>query len=128
VGRASVNRMVRRFRESGSVDPAPHSGGRITKVTPKAEKALREILDERPDATLPELVELLQRATRLAVSTSTMGRALARLGFTRKKRPSSRPSKVRRTFNVYATVFEPGRAPWTLAVSSSSTKRGPTSR
>jgi transposase len=127
VGRASVNRLVRRFRETGAVEPSPHSGGRISKVTKKGERALLAIVEERPDATLPELAELYLRATKVSVSTSTMGRALARLGFTRKKRLWSPPNKARPTSSAFATVFEPGRAPWTLAVSSSSTKRGRTS-
>ena len=127
VGRASVNRLVRRFRETGGVEPSPHSGGRSSKVTRRGENAVVAIVEERPDATLPELVELFRQATRTDVSTSTMSRALARLGFTRKNRLWSPPSKARRTSNVFATVFEPGRAPWTLAISSSSTKRRRTS-
>jgi transposase len=27
IGRATVNRLIRRFRETGSVEPAPHGGG-----------------------------------------------------------------------------------------------------
>jgi transposase len=127
VGRASVNRLVRRFRETGTVEPTPHGGGKPRKLTAKGENALRGLLVERPDATVAEFVTLLERQTGLAVSTSTMSRALARLGFTRKERPSSRASKPKRTSSVFARVFEPGREPWTLVISSSSTKRARTS-
>lgn len=127
VGRASVNRLVRRFRETGSVEPSPHGGGKPRKLTPRGEKALRALIEEQPDATIPELVRLLLARAKLAVSTSTMSRELARLGFTRKKSPSSPPSRPRPGSKRFATVFEPGRAPWTLEISSSSTKRGPRS-
>ncbi len=40
VGRASVNRLVRRFRETGSVEPSPHGGGKRRKLTTRGEKAL----------------------------------------------------------------------------------------
>lgn len=127
VGRASVNRLVKRFRETGSVEASPHGGGKPRKLTPRGEKALRVLVEEFPDATIPEFVRMLQDRTRLAVSTSTMSRELARLRFTRKKSPSSPPSKPLPTSKRFATVFEPGRAPWTLEISSSSTKRGPKS-
>jgi transposase len=127
VGRASVNRLVRRFRETGKVEPNPHGGGKPRKLTARGEKALRALVVERPDATIPELVRLLEARTKLLVSTSTMSRELAQLGFTRKKSPSSPPSKAPPTSKRFARVFEPGRKPWTLVISSSSTKRGPTS-
>jgi len=127
VGRASVNRLVRRFRETGSVEPSPHAGGKPRKLTARGEKALRGLLGEYPDATIPEFVRLLTAQTKLAVSTSTMSRELARLGFTRKKSRSSPQSRLHRASKRFATVFEPGRAPWTLEISSSSTKRGPKS-
>jgi transposase len=127
VGRASVNRLVRRFRETGSVEPNPHGGGKPRKLTARGEKALRALLAEFPDATIPELVRLLTARAKLTLSTSTMSRELARLGFTRKKSPSSPPNKERPASKRFATVFEPGRAPWSLEISSSSTKRGPRS-
>jgi transposase len=86
VGRASVNRLVRRFRETGSVEPNPHGGGKPRKLTGRGEKALRALVAEHPDATIPELVRLLMARAKLAVSTSTMSRELTRLGFTRKKK------------------------------------------
>jgi transposase len=127
VGRASVNRLVRRFRETGSVEPSPHGGGKPRKLTARGAKALHALLVEYPDATIPEFVRLLQARAKVAVSTSTMSRELARLGFTRKKSPSSPRSRPPPISKRFATVFEPGRAPWILEISSSSTKRGPRS-
>jgi transposase len=55
---AFVNR-VRRFRETGSVEPSPHGGGEPRKLTARGEKALRALLTEYPDATIPKFVRLL---------------------------------------------------------------------
>ena len=127
VGRASVNRLVRRYRETGSVEPNPHGGGKPRKMTPRGEKVLRALIEERPDATIPEFVRLMVERAKLTLSTSTMGRELGRLGLSRKKSPSSPPNSPPPASKRFATVFEPGRAPWKLEISSSSTKRGPRS-
>lgn|SRR5574338_37371 len=127
VGRASVNRLVRRYRETGSVEPSPHAGGKPRKMTSRGEKVLRALVEERPDATIPEFVRLMVERAKLTLSTSTMSRELARLGLSRKKRLSSPPNNGRPASKRFATVFEPGRAPWKLEISSSSTKRGPRS-
>lgn len=127
VGRATVNRLVKRYRSTGSLEPDPHGGGREPKFDKKGERILRQLVAAYPDATIPELVESYFEKASVLVSTSTMSRALARLGFTRKKRLWSQPSNPRSASRRYARVFEPGRAPWTLVVSSSSTRRGPIS-
>jgi len=127
VGRASVNRLVRRYRETGTIQASPQGGGKPRKMTSRGEKVLRALVGERPDATIREFVRLMVERAKLTLSTSTMSRELARLGLSRKKSPSSPPSSSRRGSKRFATVFEPGRAPWTLEISSSSTKRGPRS-
>jgi hypothetical protein len=82
-------------------------------------KVLRALVEERPDATIPEFVRLMVERARLTLSTSTMSRELARLGLSRRKRPSSPPSSSPPASKRFATVFEPGRAPWKLEISSS---------
>lgn len=128
VGRATVNRLVKRFREKGSVEPDPHGGGREKRLTASEEDALVVLVTERADATIPELVSSLKARVGKQVSTSTLSRSLARLGFTRKKSLWSRPSEPRSASRRYARAFVPGREPWTLVVSSSSTKPARTSR
>jgi transposase len=127
VGRATVNRLVKRYRTTGSLEPDPHGGGREPKFDKKGERVLRKLVEAHPDAMIPELVEFYFEKSGVVVGTSTMSRALARLGFTRKKSLWSRPSNPTSASKRYARVFEPGRAPWTLAVSSSSTRRDPIS-
>jgi len=128
VGRATVSRLVRRFKDTGSVVPDPHGGGRAKRLSADDEEKLLVFVTERPDATIPELVVGLAERAGVRVSTSTMSRALARMGFTRKKSRWSRPSEPKNASRRYARVFEPGRKPWTLVVSSSSTRPVRTSR
>jgi transposase len=86
VGRATVNRWLRLKRETGDVQKRPHGGGQPMKVIGKAVEALRRAVAAKNDSTRPELAKVLQKTTGMSVSDATIGRALRRLGFTRKKR------------------------------------------
>lgn len=86
VGRATVSRLLRRLRETGSVAPAAKKG-RPPRVLSESDRAvLVALVTESPDATLTELVDDLEVAIGKRVGTSTVGRALAQEGFTRKKK------------------------------------------
>ena len=86
VGRATVSRLLRRVRETGSVAPAAKKG-RPPRVLSEADRAvLVSLVTESPDATLTELADDLEVAIGKRVGTSTVGRALADEGFTRKKK------------------------------------------
>ena len=86
VGRATVSRLLRRVRETGSVAPAAKKG-RPPRVLTEADRAvLVALVTESPDATLTELADDLEVAIGKRVGTSTVGRALADEGFTRKKK------------------------------------------
>jgi len=50
------------------------------------EEQLLALVQEHPDATLDEHLRLWQEAERPRVSRATLGRAILRLGWTRKKR------------------------------------------
>jgi transposase len=87
VSGASVRRLKRRFRETGSIAPLP--GGRGSPPFLAAhEEALRQAVREHPDATPAEH----RRRLKLPASRVTVGRTLRRLGLTRKKK-SSRASE-----------------------------------
>lgn len=92
VGRATVSRVLRRHRESGTVEPKPRGGGNFSPIRDKAAERLRRLLASRPDLTIAEMAGELERAAKVKTSPSSVGRALRRLGYTRKKRNSS-PSK-----------------------------------
>ena len=55
VGRATVHRLLRLARETGSVEPAPHGRRSPRRVTEAMEASLGELVRERPDAILTEL-------------------------------------------------------------------------
>lgn len=76
-----VQNLLRRRRETGSIEPLPHGGGRQRVICGDQESLLLKVLAETPDASLDELGECC------GVSGSRMciDRALQRLGITRKK-------------------------------------------
>ena len=96
VGVASVDRLVRQFRKSKMVTPLPHGGGVPHKIGDDGLAVVRRLLQERADLTDDELVYAFKEETGIAVSPATMGRAVRRLGFTRKKKSSSRRSATGR--------------------------------
>ncbi len=87
VGTATVKRLIRRFRETGSVEPLGHGGGRRPKIPARKLERVRKLVEANPDWSVAELAEAYNRNEGASVSRSTMSRALQRLGFTRKKSP-----------------------------------------
>jgi len=101
IGRATVNRILRLHRETNSLEPRPRGGGNVSPIHDHVAELLAKLVAETPDATVAELAEMLMRRSRIATSRSSVTRALARLGFSRKKSPSSRRSATRqRTSNA----------------------------
>lgn len=79
VGRATVNRVLRRKRETGDVEPRPHGGGKPLLFRPEEMPRVKAIVDEYPDATLPELAVLVGEELGRRMSRATMGRTMVRL-------------------------------------------------
>jgi transposase len=92
VGRATVDRWLRRHRETGSVAPLPHRSGNRAKVDDRGLDLLRELVEAKPDATLAELATAYRERTTVKLALCMVHRALARLSITRKKRLSTRRS------------------------------------
>jgi transposase len=93
VGVAWVYRLLQRRRQTGSIEPRPHGGGRVPAFDAAAAERLRQAVADRPDATLEELRE----AVGVACGPSAVHRALGRLGLPRKKSRSGPPSRTTRT-------------------------------
>ena len=93
VSYASVKRYVHR-QAAGTLAPRT-SPGRPRVITAAAEPVLRAQLAAMPDATLAEHAEQWAQDHGAPVSLSTLQLSIDRLGWTRKKRPSSRPSATR---------------------------------
>jgi len=92
ISEPTVRRWLRLRRETGVVDARPPSGpparkGRVL------EAALPWQVSRNPDLTLEEHRELFEDEQGLAVSVSSISRALGRLGLPLKKSPS-RPLSV----------------------------------
>ena len=94
VGRATVQRYLYRFRADGTVTPRPIPGPSV-RIGQADEPQLRAQLDATPDATLAEHCAQWEREQGVRLSIATMHRAIARLGWTRKKRAFGRASKIR---------------------------------
>jgi transposase len=77
-----VTRLLQLHRTTGSVEPRPHGGGHPAVLTPEDLQRLRELIEERPDATLEEC----RKSLGCSCSLATISRALSRLGLPRKKK------------------------------------------
>ncbi len=75
-----------RYKQTGSVEPKPHGGGRVATIDAKGLEVLRQLVHQHNDATLAELRERFVRKTNLEVSVSAISRALKKLNITRKKK------------------------------------------
>lgn len=93
VSQSWVRRLLQRRRETGSIAPKPHGGGRTPAFDDAAAGRLRAAVAAQPDATLKELAS----ASGVACGTSAVDRALRRLRITRKKSRCGPPSKTGRT-------------------------------
>ncbi len=87
--RSFVEKLLQRWRATGSAATLPRGGGQ-PRLLEAHEKKLRQLVAAQPDATLAELREKIESATKLSVSVATICRALQRLDLGRKKVSSAR--------------------------------------
>jgi len=87
VSRSTIKRYAQRRRETGSLAPQPRPAAPPWLIRPADHETLRAQLAADPDATLAEHCTTWEQAQGVAVSVATMHRAIARLPWTRKKRP-----------------------------------------
>jgi transposase len=80
----TVEKLWQQWRTTQSLAPKPHAGGRATHLAPYSAD-LRAWLTEQSDRTHQELIALLYQQRQITVSSSMMSRALAQLGWPRKK-------------------------------------------
>jgi transposase len=84
VSLSSVKRYANKAGRRESLVPKK-SPGPAPKLDEKANKLLEDDLVERPFASLRDRCDYMETVTGLSVSRSTMCRAIARIGSTRKK-------------------------------------------
>lgn len=97
VGSATVNRVVNRYRRTGSFEPLPRGGGNPPWIGDDELPRLRALVAEKPDRTADELAREWTQRFGAALSRSSMVRALKRAGLSVKKSRSARPSTIVRT-------------------------------
>ena len=97
VSLATLKRWLKRRREGEDIAPRP-SPGRPPRIlaTEEQRHLLWVQLEENDDATLSGHCELWERRTGVAVSVSTMSRAVRTLGWTFKKSRWWPPSEMNR--------------------------------
>lgn len=82
VSERSVYRLAQQKRETGSVALRTSQRGRKPSLTEDDKEKIRQSMDEKPDSTVREILEELK----LAVSPSTVERAIKAMGYTLKKK------------------------------------------
>jgi transposase len=122
-----VRKMRLRLERLGHLKPGSPPG-RERKLTIDDEVVLRQLVEERPDATLEELAAGMARRLKIRVSISTLSRRLIEQGLTRKKRVSTpaRPTSPRSSKS--ASGFSAEASSGVPEGFSSSTRRASTSR
>lgn len=88
VPRGTVQNIVERYRDAGTIEPRPHNAGRHAAFEGKALRRLERDVQRHPDATLAEL----RGRSGVRASLVAVHNALKRLGFTRKKKRYMRAS------------------------------------
>jgi len=85
VSLGSIKRWLRQRQTTGSFAPKPRPG-KSSSITPGQAPTLRFYLDQFPDATLDEHAARWNADHGTQLSHWTLGRAIRRLGWSRKKR------------------------------------------
>jgi transposase len=93
VGVSTVKRYATKAQRGEPLEPGKAPGKR-PKMDEKVSKLLEGDLRERPFVTLRERCEYVEAISGVSVSRSTMCRAIARLGKTRKKGGEALPSET----------------------------------
>ena len=91
VSRSFVQKLLKQHQQIGSLAPLPHGGGTPPKLIDYV-PTIKKLLEEKNDATLPELCQNLKERTGISVSPSTLCRFLQKLNLTRKKNFSGKSS------------------------------------
>ncbi len=93
VAKSFIQKLLKQYRETGSLAPKQRVQQTSTKLNDEQIEVLRQLVEEKHDATLEELSASLAAKTNVKVSRSTIDRMLTKLDITVKKRPSTQTRK-----------------------------------
>jgi transposase len=96
VSRATIKRYLKQRRETGTVTPKAIPGRPPKKLGPLQAELVAQ-LQAHDDLSLEEQCRLWEQSHGVRVSTTTMSRAIKRVGWTRKKRRWVPLSAVRKS-------------------------------
>jgi transposase len=82
ISKGTVQNILERWRDDGTVKPRPRLAGRKPAFSPEERQRLVRQVEAHPDATLAEL----RKGNGKEVSLVCLHRTLRQLGFTRKKK------------------------------------------
>ena len=91
VGEATVSRLLRLHRETGDVQPKPKGGNNPRRIDLDW---LRQHLEEFPDARLIDRMDAWEKRSGKPIGYTAMWGAVHALGWTHKKRRSTRANKI----------------------------------
>lgn len=81
IPKGTVQNILERYRDAGTVEPCPQNAGRKSGLSPTQLAQLEQAVLRQPDSTL----ERLKQSLDLPVSIVTVHNSLKRMGFTLKK-------------------------------------------
>ena len=87
VSQSFIEKLLHRWRTTGSSAALPHAGGRTRRLHGH-DATVQKLIAAQPDATLAELQSRIAKKTKLQISAPTVCRTLQRLRLRRKKSPS----------------------------------------
>jgi len=103
-----AKKIPARRSRTREVDAPVWRHGPISRVTPEVQEWIRRRIRAEPDTTLEELREQLEPAQHVRLSMGRMWLALRQLGLPRKKKRSTRRSKIA---NQRSTAGKSGEKP-----------------
>jgi putative transposase len=112
-----VKTLLSQRKRTGQIGPMHHRSGRKPKITAQQREALRELVAQKPDATLAEM----KAGTGLECTPQAIHHVLKSMKLTYKKRRSGPASKTGRTSGARANAGQDGKADLTRKNWSSST-------
>ena len=83
VSKSTVDKVWKRFKDTGSFSPTPYTG-RKSAISTETDEKIRETIKANPSITLEELIDALS----LPLTPSGLFRKLKRMGLSYKKRLS----------------------------------------
>jgi transposase len=74
-----VRGLLRRYRQTGSIEPKPRRGGPAPRIDGRGLEVVRELLQAEPRPTLEEMCDRVAAAGRVRPSRATMSRVVRKL-------------------------------------------------